>query len=301
MRYVYLDVLIAINLVMNLVILLLTSSLAQVPAHPLRLLAGAATGAAYAVYLVLDPAPLAVGWSAKLAFSLLILIVTFLPVTPFRFLRATGYFYLISFTLGGAALAVFYLGQGSVVPASGPYPGIPWWTPVLGLVVAVPIARLCWLYVNRRRWQREITAKLTVRWGRKETEVKAILDSGNLLVDPLTGAPVVVVEAAALTFILPVSLLPLLKEAELDLDALSRVLTNEPQAHRFRIIPFDSLGQTNSLLLAFRPDKVSVSYGGRRISVPRVVVGLALQSLSPEGSYQALVNPGVLTPYLDEA
>ncbi|HHY91754.1 MAG TPA: sigma-E processing peptidase SpoIIGA, partial [Firmicutes bacterium] len=195
MRYVYLDVLIAINLVMNLIILFLTSWLAQVPARLSRLLLGAAVGTAYAVYLVLTPSTLGVGWAAKALSSLFILVATFVPVSPARFLRATGYFYLLSFTLGGAALAMYYLGQGPVIATSGPLPGIPWWTLVLGLAAAVPAARLAWLYLNRRRWQRDVQARLRIKWGQKEAEVKAILDSGNLLVDPLTGAPVVVAEA----------------------------------------------------------------------------------------------------------
>ncbi|BCV24708.1 sigma-E processing peptidase SpoIIGA [Gelria sp. Kuro-4] len=300
MRYVYLDVLVAINLVMNLIILFLTSWLAQVPARLGRLLLGAAVGTAYAVYLVLTPSTLGVGWVAKVLFSVLILAATFVPASPVRFLRAAGYFYLLSFTLGGAALAVYYLGQGPAVETSGPLPGIPWWTLLLGLAVTVPAARLAWLYLSRRRWQKEVQAKLTIRWGSREAELKAILDSGNLLVDPLTGAPVVVAEAAALSFLVSPRLLAALKEG-LDLDRLSQVLAAEPEAHRFRIIPFDSLGQTNSLLLAFRPDQVGVTYAGRKTKIPRAVVGLALQRLSPEGAYQALVNPQVLAPYLDEA
>lgn len=300
MRYVYLDVLIGINLVMNLVILFLTSRLAQVPARPARLALGAVVGTAYAIYLVLSPALPAAGWPAKLVLSLLVLVAAFVPTTLVRFLRATGYFYLISFTLGGAVLAVYYLGLGPAVQTSGLLSAIPWWMLAVGLAVAVPVARLCWLYLNRRRWQQEVLARLTVTWGRKQAELRAILDSGNLLVDPLSGAPVIVAEAAALAFLLPPRLLPALQGTKLDLEQVGQVLAEEKEAHRFRVIPFDSLGQTNSLLLAFRPDQVAVSYEGRKVNVPRAVVGLALQRLSPEGSYQALVNPQVVTPYLDE-
>lgn len=302
MPYVYLDVLVAINLVMNLIILFLTASLAQVPVRPLRLALGAGVGTVYALYLALGPPAAGTGWISKLAFSLLILLATFAPTSPVRFLRAAGYFYLVSFTLGGAALAVYYLGLTPAVATSGPFPAVPvpWWALALGLAIAVPAARLAWLYLNRRRWHQDVMAKLSVRWGQKEAEVKAILDSGNFLVDPLTGAPVVVAEAKALSFLLPARLFTALEGGKLDLEKLSQVLATEPKAHRFRIIPFDSLGQTNSLLLAFRPYQVNVTYAGRKVKIPRAVVGLALQKLSPEGTYQALVNPKVLAQYLDE-
>lgn len=301
MPYVYLDVLVAINLVMNLIILFLTAFLAQVPGRPLRLALGAAVGTVYAVYLVLSPPTAGAGWVSKVAFSLLILVAAFVPTSPVRFLRAAGYFYLVSFTLGGAALAVYYLSLAPALTTSGPLPAVPWWALVLGLAIAVPAGRLAWLYLNRRRWHQDVLAKLSVKWGQKEAEVKAILDSGNLLVDPLTGAPVVVAEAKALSLLLPARLFAALEGGKLDLERLSQVLATEPKAHRFRIIPYDSLGQTNSLLLAFRPDQVKVTYAGRRVNIPHAVVGLALQRLSPEGTYQALVNPKVLAPYLDEA
>ncbi|MGI6128464.1 MAG: sigma-E processing peptidase SpoIIGA [bacterium] len=305
MRYVYLDVITVINVAMNLVILLLTSWLAQVPARFYRVALGAMLGTAYTVYLVFYPLSNFAYWPAKVVVSVLILVATFAPVSPVRFLRATGYFYLVSFTLGGAALAIYYLGQDFVLPTiAGPWPRISWWMPLAGSVVVIPIARLAWLYLKRRRWQEELTATLIVRWNGQERKISGILDSGNLLVDPLTGAPVVVVEAEALSGLVPETIIGLVeggRRGELDLEQLGQALAADCNAQRFRVIPFDSLGQENSLLLGFRPDRVQVKYQRKNINVPRAVVGLAPGRLSSEGTWQALVSPEVLMPYLDEA
>lgn len=304
MRYIYIDVLVVINIVMNLIILLLTSWLAQVPARIYRLVLGAMLGAAYALYLVLYPATRWGWWPAKVAFSLGILLAVYFPVPLTRFLRATGYFYLISFTLGGAALAVHYLTQDLIFPTAGSFFGIPWWTLLVGLALAIPLSRLAWVYLKRRWWQNELKATLIVGWQRREVKIPGILDSGNMLVDPLTGAPVMVIEAEALTGLLPDAIISLVEggtRGKLDLDGLSKMLVDEHSAQRFRVIPFDSLGQENSLLLAFRPDRVQVNYRGHIVDVPRALVGLSPGCLSPEGGWRALVSPEVLVPYLDEA
>jgi len=304
LRYVYLDVLTVVNAVMNFIILLLTSWLAQVPARFSRLAGGALLGTAYAVYLVLNPTTRLAGWPAKVGASLAILAATYFPMPAVRFVRVVGYFYLISFTLGGAALAVHYLSQGLVLPTTGPWPGIPWWTLAAGLALAIPLTRLAWTYFKQRRWQDELKATLIVDWRRQQVEVPGILDSGNMLVDPLTGAPVMVVEAQALAAIIPEAIIALVEggiRGELDLESLGRTLANEPSAVRFRVIPFDSLGQENALLLAFRPDRVQIKYRGQIVSVPQAIVGLSPGYLSPEGGWRALVSPEVLLPYLDEA
>ena len=53
-------------------------------------------------------------------------------------------------------------------------------------------------------------------------------------------------------------------------------------------------------MLAFRPDQVQVKYQEQIVPVPQAVVGLSSKVLSSEGGWQALVNPEVLVPYLDE-
>lgn len=304
MRYVYLDILIVINMAMNFVILLLTSWLAQIPARLYRLTLGAVLGTIYTVYLVLSPTSGLACWPAKIGVSFLILMITFIPIQLIGFLRAVSYFYLVSFALGGAALAIYYLGQDLAMPTAGPWPKISWWMLIAGMMAVVPLARLAWLYLKHRRWQEELKAVLIVRCQGKEIRIPSILDSGNLLVDPLTGAPVVIVEVSALTGLIPEAIITLVEggtRGELDLERLGQVLAIERYAQRFRVIPFDSLGQKNSLLLGFRPDRVQVKYRGRSIDIPRAVVGLAPGRLSSEGDWQALVSPEVLMPYLDEA
>jgi len=302
-RYVYLDVLTVVNTVMNFIILLLTSWLAQVPIRIARLILGALLGAGYAIGLVFYPGSWLAGWPAKVAASLLILFASYFPLSGLRFVRVAGYFYLISFTLGGAALAVFYFNRNIVLPPAEPWPGISWWALLAGLAVAVPLSRLSWLYLKRRRWQQDLKTTLIITWQQKRVEIPGILDSGNLLVDPLTGGPVVVVEAQALKGVVPEKAIRLVEggvRGKLDLDSLEEILTSEPSAARFRVIPFDSLGHENALLLAFRPDQVQVKYQEQIVPVPQAVVGLSSKVLSSEGGWQALVNPEVLVPYLDE-
>ncbi|NLJ81240.1 MAG: sigma-E processing peptidase SpoIIGA, partial [Firmicutes bacterium] len=291
-----------VNAVMNFIILVCTSWLAQIPIHIGRLLVATALGTAYAVYLVFYPASRFGAWPAKIAASILILATAYLPLSPRRFFRVAGYFYLVSFTLGGAALAVYYLNQGQILPTGGPRPGISWWLLALALALPLALARFTWSYFKQGRWQHQLKATLIVDWRQQQVKVPSLLDSGNMLLDPLTGAPVMVVEALALRGFLPEKILDLI-EAEirggLDLGQLEQLLTAKQYAARFRVIPFDSLGHENALLLGFRPDRVQVKYRAQTIPVPKAVLGLAPGQLSPEGGWRALISPEVLLPYLD--
>ncbi|HKM39219.1 MAG TPA: sigma-E processing peptidase SpoIIGA [bacterium] len=304
MRYVYLDVLTVVNVVMNFIILVCTSWLAQIPVRMGRLTSGALLGAAYAVHLILYPTSRFGGWGTKIAVSVLILVAAYYPLSPIRFFRVAGYFYLVSFTLGGAALAVYYLTQGQILATPGPRAGMSWWILAIALAVASALTQFTWAYFKRRRWQQELKTTLIVDWRQRQVKIPGILDSGNMLVDPFTGAPVVVVEALALKGIIPEKIIKLVTEeirGRLDLEHLEQLLMAEPSADRFRVIPFDSLGHKNALLLGFRPDRVQLEYGAQMVPVPHAVVGLSPGKLSPEGGWRALVSPEVLLPYLDKA
>ena len=120
---------------MNFIILLLTLWLAQVRPASVGWLAGRCWNGLCCLF-ALNPTTRLAGWKRK--WGVAILVATYFLMPAVCFVRVVGYFYLISFTLSGAALAVHYLSQGLVLPTTGPWPGIPWWTLAAGLALAIP-------------------------------------------------------------------------------------------------------------------------------------------------------------------
>ena len=99
---IYLDVLAAVNLAMDYLLLLATARIAGVFVPRLRLLAGAAAGAAYAVCAVLPATAFLQNSLWELASGLGMVALAFLPCKG-RFVRLSVVFALVSCACAGAA------------------------------------------------------------------------------------------------------------------------------------------------------------------------------------------------------
>ncbi|WP_274378655.1 sigma-E processing peptidase SpoIIGA [Desulforamulus profundi] len=67
-------------------------------------------------------------------------------------------------------------------------------------------------------------------------------------------------------------------------------LSETPYAKRLRLIPFQSLGKENGMLLGIRPDVIEICYRDKKQQVKDVVLGIYDRKLSPETTYRALLH-----------
>jgi len=297
---VYLDEVLAGNLVMNFAILWLTARLSRYPAPFWRLAAGAAVGAFYVLVLFLYPAPPVAALPAKLALAVVMLIVAF-GFPPWRtFGTILVLFYLCSFGLGGVVFGLGYLLEGGPADPSRLF-SIPqhffWPAVLLSLLIAWGVGQAGRTFLRRRQLKGLFHLPVSITFYGRRLRLEALLDTGNQLSDPLSRAPVIVVEYDAVRTLLPEAVQRLLSGGdgrEPDYASLLESLRDTRWATRFRLIPFSSLGRSHGLLLGFRPDEVEIVLGREKIRIRDVVVAVCRRKLSPEAGYRALLNPRLL-------
>lgn len=93
--------------------------------------------------------------------------------------------------------------------------------------------------------------------GRRQL-IRALADTGNHLTDPLTGAPVLVVDEAAARRILPPGISLGQRGLRSPAEALA-TLSGVWEPSRLRLLPYRSVGVPNGLLLAVRVDSIEVN------------------------------------------
>ncbi|MDI6710584.1 MAG: sigma-E processing peptidase SpoIIGA [Bacillota bacterium] len=297
---VYLDEVLAGNLVMNFAILWVTARFSRCPAPLWRLAAAAALGALYVMAIFLCPVPLAAGLPAKLALSVVMLLVAF-GFPPWRTLGGIlVLFYLCSFGLGGLVFGLsFLLGGGPWDPSQlFAMPQHFFWPAVaVSLLIAWGVGQAGRTFLRRRQLKGLFHLPVTITLYGRRLRLEALLDTGNQLADPLSHAPVIVVEYEAVRKLLPEAVQRLLSRADgrdPDYAAILESLRDTRWATRFRLIPFSSLGRAHGLLLGFRPDEVEVVFGRERLKIRDVIVAIYQRRLSPEAGYRALLNPRLL-------
>ncbi|WP_027717341.1 sigma-E processing peptidase SpoIIGA [Desulfovirgula thermocuniculi] len=288
---VYVDQVLAGNLLLNYLLLWVAGRLSRVRAPLYRLWLSSLLGSVYSLLLFVPGCQVFFLLPCKVLASVLMVLLAFAPLSLPRFFSCLALFYLSSFMLGGIWLGTIYFlyADSRSLSAAGLLGLVSrhYWT---GLVLALAVfagggaALALW----RHRWRsRACQVGLAVEVEGCRVELEGMVDTGNSLRDPLTGHPVVVVEREALWPLLPPPMRLLLeKEGREEGAALMLGLAGSSWARRFCLIPFRSLGTERGMLLGFRPDLVEVRHEGGRCQFREVVLGLYAR---PLGNCQALV------------
>lgn len=266
MRYeLYLDSLFLVNFVMNLYILMLVDGSTHRTAKPGRLLLGAALGGVSYPMLFLIGGPMAFKLFLGAAGALGMLLIPF-PVRGFRaFLRLLEKMLFFSFCLGGGLLFLIrrlYFPEGLL-------------TGVFGILGLGGILFLLLRQSLKRRDREDPTCRAILRYEGTEVTVRALIDSGNSLAEPISGRPVSVVEADIL-----------------------RGLWGE-RGPGCRVIPYHSIGKKRGILTGCLLPELLLETDGMRKKFRNVYVAASPEPISASGdggadSVKMIINPRLL-------
>lgn len=296
----YIDVFFLENIVMNYLILLLTSKISKSKVSSLRLFIGSIIGAVYAVLLVTFP-DFKIYYTvfAKVLLSFLIIAITFSPKRIKNFIKCLAMFYVATFIFAGGAFAFLYFNQSGGFVKNGIV--YMFWqsklTMILFSIFTVGIImKIFWEVIQSRVLKDKLLIPLRIFFENNTIYMAALIDTGNSLHDPLTNLPVVVVEFMAIKDILPIEIKKIFEESkEEDLNWITKTLYDSRWLSRFRLIPFTSLGKENGMLIGFKPDYIEIGENQNKKGVTSVVIGIYNKALSKNEKYRALLGPELVT------
>lgn len=251
---VYIDLLILLNFLVDLLLIMGANRLCGHPPGARRALGAALLGGLYAGACVLPGFGFLAGVMWRLV-SLALVSVAAFGLNQSAFRRGC-LFVLLSMALGGIALG---FAQGGFFP----------------LVLAAGVLCLLCIVGFRGRAGKAQYVPVAIRHGDQSLSLTALVDTGNTLSDPISGRPVLVVDARAAHRLLG-----------LQPEDLSRPLDTLASGKQpgLRLIPYSAVGQRAGLLLAIRPDGVQIN--GREGDY---MVAFAPQNLG-QGQFQALAG-----------
>lgn len=289
---VYIDIILAENLCMNYIILYATGVIYKLKPKVIRLVLASLIGAAYAILSYMQILEIYSSLVLKILLSIGMVYLAFNPKNIKILAKQLLIFYLTSFVFGGVAFALLYFVKPQdILMKNGIYTGTyPLKIVFLGAIIGFIILTSVFKTVKGKLTRKELFCKVIIRIDKKETEVTAMVDTGNLLREPITGASVIVVEKFSLKKILP----------EQVLDNLNSILNGDytddlgEYAAKFRVIPFSSLGKPNGMLLGIKPDEIIIEAEEDEIKVPNAIVGIYNDSLTKNGLYTALIGLEIL-------
>lgn len=285
---VYADLTFLINFIMDFIILWVTGRLAHKKMSIKRLGLASFIGGIYAVGYLYPAMGSFYTLPLKLAFSALIVVLGLYPQGLKEFKKVFLYFYAISFLVAGATIASSYLFTNEYTMFSFSY---------LWLLAGGFCALLVGLYASKYLTSSLIPSllryKVRIRFAESSCEGEGFLDTGNSLKDPLTNKPVIVAEYDFIKSCLPSDLRQMMN-VPVDEGEMIEKLTTSTWANRLRLIPFSSIGKRNGLLVGVRADEILIKQGNNPLLQKNVIIGIYLDKLSSENSYQMLIPAEII-------
>ena len=106
---------------------------------------------------------------------------------------------------------------------------------------------------------------------KQQIRIKAFLDTGNQLVDPVSGAPVCVISRK-----------------------LASTMRSCFKAEKYHAIPFQSVGRESGILHAYELPELTIEEQGRKIRKQQVILAVCDTDIFEESICQMILHPRLL-------
>lgn len=271
---VYIDMVFAINTTMDFIVLILLNRVLSYRTSKWRLLAGAGIGGIWSCVVSVAPG---IPFWAEIPMTYAV-VSSLMAITAYHLrsarevVKSVAGIYLVSVVLGGVmvmlyehtdaryyAVRILRAGQGLGIPV------LAWLLMIAGAVLA------CYGFSGgirtliRSLAHRKDLCRVILKYGEREEAVTGLLDTGNLLREPVSGRPVHVA-----------------------VDSLMRRLC--PSVKGVVYVPYQSVGTSHGILPAVYIDRMEVEQEGRKYCLEKPLIAITKQSLSPSGEYQILIQ-----------
>ncbi len=263
MAIVFIDLFFIYNFTVNLILLLTAKMICFSKTKIIKIVIGAFFGAFYSVcHMILNFKGL-FAWLIDIAALLGVVVFVFFSHNIKQLIRNSVVFLIVNFIYGGAMFfLIYFLNLGIHFGGGVFYVDIP----ALVLVLTTAAMFLMVNFVKRVTDRKMLLSKniydLEIFVGTKSINVKALYDTGNLLIEPISGAPVILIEENSL-------------------------ISENIDITTFRFIPYKTAGG-NGYISAFTPDKIKID--NKKIDV-LVYAAIISGILSKDGEYKAILHP----------
>ena len=295
---IYVDVVLMENLIMNYIILLATGLILKIKIKHIRLILGSLLGAIYTIVAYTGFLKIYSNFILKIILSLIIVYIAYNPQTVKTLSKELLFFYLTSFVFGGVAFALIYIVKPQdILMKNGLFLGTyPLKTVILAAIVAFIIIITAFKIIKRKMTKKDMIYKIEVKLNGKIIRTKALVDTGNMLKEPITNLPVVVIERSLLYDSIPKEILNHLEEIiGGDFEKIPEEIRIK-YISKLKLIPFSSLGKQNGMLIGIKPEYLKVIKGEEDNNEEvaeikeNVILGIYDKSLTKRGEYRALMG-----------
>lgn len=277
---VYWDMMFLINFAIDYIILYSTAKTLFLKRNIFKILSGALIGGIYGIF----------AFEKSFVFNALtyIFVTFFILYVTFSKLnfKIVSTFYIISFLFGG--ISGYLNNLYGVIKMSNGFFYIEnnLLAVLLGVVLSSFIVVIFLKLIKRNTIKLRQIKTVDIFCDGKSVTVSGMLDTGNLLLDPITKYPVILVNFSDIKQIINEDLEKFLEENDNLCVNINRRIIN-----KIRLIPYKN-SSSNDILKGFKPDYIVIKEEKER-KITDVIIAVTYNKLSENNEFNAILNPQI--------
>lgn len=274
----YLDLYIIENLLINYIIISCTSMLTKNASPYKRKILGAVVGTIYSVMYLFPKFYVFYTIPSKIIFIIIVGLVSFEYMNKNEFIRILITFLLVNFFICGSTYFIIYFTGIEHIKIS---------FIIISVYISCLILKKIYSDITLINHIKEFTKEITISFLGEKMQCTALLDSGNLLKDPLSKSDVVMVNSSLLKKYLPedynYEYVDVLLAEEI-INKLSGDISS-----RVRLIPYNhATSNKTNMILGFKADYLKID----NKKIGNIVLGI---SNFKDDEYNAILNPSIFS------
>ena len=273
----YLDVYIIENLLINYIIISCTSILIKNPNTYMKKIIGSVIGSIYAVIYLFQGTHLLYTLPSKTIFIVIIGLISFVYSDKKEFLRIMIVFFIVNIFICGSTYFIIYFTGMSDLKVS---------FLIACTYVSCQLLKKIYSDITFINYIKEFTKEITISLLGEDLECIALLDSGNLLKDPISKSDVVMVNSNILKKYLPENY----NYEHLDVVLTEEIINSlsEDLSARVRLIPYNhATSNGTSMILGIKADYLQID----NKKIGNIILGI---STFNDDNYNAILNPSII-------
>ncbi len=289
---IYLDIVLLENFIMNYIILFSTAIISKSKVNYWKIGIASLVAGLYSILNYLWNLGNLQSLLVKFLISVMIVLIGFESRKPKVIFKQLILFYLVSFTFGGISfMLLFLINPANVVFENGllvgTYPVKV--TIISGIIGVIVIAVVSYLIKDRMR-TKSMLCDLEIFYKGNYQKLKTMIDTGNLLKEPISQTDVIIVEKNSLRTLISDDILDHLDDIMQGKWLGSR---EDIYDYKLKVIPFSSLGNENGLLIGFKPDYIKI-FDEEECTRDDVMIGIYNGKLCKSNLYTSLIGLDIL-------
>ena len=256
MKVFYLDSFLVLNLVLDYLLLLLTAKISGIWVQRYKLWLGAVFGAVFATGMFFFSGSGFAGFLLSVAAVWVMISLIFRNQSRIKRLRLAGIFFLLNLVFSGMMILLQNVGVGRISVQNGiPYIQMEFWQILASATGGFLLVRLCFrdhsapIEQHRVHFHGEL--------GQRKLDTLLLADSGNLLREPISGKPVILLAPEQAALLLPMKMSEMLCRPNWEADEVMRMLLEEKITSR--LISVQTATEKHSLTIAVKLDNITIN------------------------------------------